>query len=210
MVKSWRKVVSAAAISLVHANHIHARGQPFCGNAQSVAGIARAFEAVHDQKRECAGPVVLPMTMTEHGNTRLDFHQTFFCGRKFQPAEEEEISQRLAMAAAEQAARPEWLFGLQRPHAIILNRSSPVQGVRGGNMPIFEYVCKECKHEFEVLVFGKDKAECPKCHSKKLEPQLSVFAAVAKGESSSMPAAGPCGSCGDPRGPGACSMGDLD
>ena len=77
-------------------------------------------------------------------------------------------------------------------------------------MPIFEYVCKECKHEFEALVFGKDKVECPKCRSKKLEPQLSMFAAVAKGASSSAPAAGACGSCGDPRGPGACSLGDMD
>ena len=77
-------------------------------------------------------------------------------------------------------------------------------------MPIFEYVCKECKHEFEALVFGKDKVECPKCHSKKLEPQLSMFAAVAKGASSPAPAAGACGSCGDPRGPGACSPGDMD
>ena len=30
-------------------------------------------------------------------------------------------------------------------------------------MPIFEYICKECEHEFEALVFGKQKAECPKC-----------------------------------------------
>jgi len=78
-------------------------------------------------------------------------------------------------------------------------------------MPIFEYVCTRCHHEFEALVFGKEKAECPKCHGKKLEPQLSVFAAVAsKGTASSPMAAGPCGSCGDPRGPGACSMRDLD
>jgi putative FmdB family regulatory protein len=78
-------------------------------------------------------------------------------------------------------------------------------------MPIFEYMCKECQHEFEALVFGKDKAECPKCHSKKLEPQLSVFAVSAKGASSAgMSTDGVCGSCGDPRGPGACSMRDLD
>jgi len=78
-------------------------------------------------------------------------------------------------------------------------------------MPIFEYVCSQCNHEFEAIVYGKDKAECPKCHSKKLQPQLSVFAVSAKGASTSGPAAaGPCGSCGDPRGPGACSLGDLD
>jgi putative FmdB family regulatory protein len=78
-------------------------------------------------------------------------------------------------------------------------------------MPIFEYICQECHHQFEALVFGRDKAKCPKCESKKLSPQLSVFATSAK-SSSSAPAStgGGCGSCGDPRGPGSCSLGDLD
>jgi putative FmdB family regulatory protein len=75
-------------------------------------------------------------------------------------------------------------------------------------MPIFEYICKECDHRFEALVYGKEKASCPKCHTTKLAPQISVFAVSAKGASSSSSAApsGGCGSCGDPRGPGACSM----
>ena len=78
-------------------------------------------------------------------------------------------------------------------------------------MPIFEYQCKECNHHFEALVFGSDKAECPKCHSKRLAPQLSVFAVSTKGSSAgATPAMGACGTCGDPRGPGACSMPDLD
>jgi putative FmdB family regulatory protein len=82
-------------------------------------------------------------------------------------------------------------------------------------MPIFEYICKECDHEFEAIVFGQQKADCPKCHSKKLEAQLSVFAVSAKGGASSASSfsdsgAGGCGSCGDPRGPGSCSMKDMD
>ena len=79
-------------------------------------------------------------------------------------------------------------------------------------MPIFEYICKECHHEFEALVYGKEKAECPKCHTKKLEAQLSVFAVSAKSSSPSASASpsGGCGSCGDPRGPGACSLGDMN
>lgn len=85
-------------------------------------------------------------------------------------------------------------------------------------MPIFEYVCKECQHEFEALVFGQQKAACPKCQSKKLEPQLSVFAVSAKTKTTTTSGApsrasmspGPCGSCGDARGPGACSLRDLD
>jgi putative FmdB family regulatory protein len=73
-------------------------------------------------------------------------------------------------------------------------------------MPIFEYVCKECDHQFEALVMGSQKADCPKCHSRRLATQLSVFAVSAKGPSNSARSAGPCGSCGDPRGPGSCSM----
>ena len=77
-------------------------------------------------------------------------------------------------------------------------------------MPIFEYTCKECNHEFEALVYGTQKAVCPKCHSRKLAPQLSVFAVTAKTSPGQSASPGPCGSCGDPRGPGACSLGDLD
>ncbi len=71
-------------------------------------------------------------------------------------------------------------------------------------MPIFEYVCKECQHQFEALVYGKEKASCPKCESKKLEPKLSVFAVSAKSSPAPSMSAGPCGSCGHPDGPGAC------
>jgi putative FmdB family regulatory protein len=81
-------------------------------------------------------------------------------------------------------------------------------------MPIFEYICTQCHHQFETLLYGKQKAECPKCHARKLEPQLSVFAVSAKGSStagsSAAASSGGCGSCGDPRGPGACSLGDMN
>jgi putative FmdB family regulatory protein len=77
-------------------------------------------------------------------------------------------------------------------------------------MPIFEYICKECEHGFEALVYGSEKAECPKCHSKKLTPQLSVFAVSAKSGPSAAPSTGSCGSCGDPRGPGACGMRNMN
>jgi len=82
--------------------------------------------------------------------------------------------------------------------------------LRSAKMPIYEYICKQCHHQFEALVYGKEKAECPKCHATKLEPQLSVFAVSAKGSSASSAPRGACGSCGDARGPGACSLGDMN
>jgi len=78
-------------------------------------------------------------------------------------------------------------------------------------MPIFEYSCQQCEHRFEQLVMGDAAPFCPKCHSQKLSPQLSVFAVSGKGASaaSDVPS-GACHTCGDPRGPGSCSLPDYD
>jgi putative FmdB family regulatory protein len=75
-------------------------------------------------------------------------------------------------------------------------------------MPIFEYVCRDCRHSFETLVQGDRTPTCPACSSPTLDKQLSVFAVSAKGSASSamdsQSSAGACGACGDP--PGSCSM----
>lgn len=72
-------------------------------------------------------------------------------------------------------------------------------------MPIYEYACHQCGHEFEALVRSGTVPECPTCHSVDLEKQLSVFATAAATESAAA-AAGPCGSCGHPGGPGSCAF----
>ncbi|HNN92674.1 MAG TPA: zinc ribbon domain-containing protein [Pseudomonadota bacterium] len=73
-------------------------------------------------------------------------------------------------------------------------------------MPLYEYQCRSCTHRFEELVRASDEApSCPSCAGRDLEKLLSAFA-VATGASAPAMAAGPCGSCGDPRGPGACRL----
>ena len=74
---------------------------------------------------------------------------------------------------------------------------------------LFEYACRACGHHFEYLTRDGQTPSCPSCASAELEKQLSVFAVSANGRSSLLvrtarPAA--CGMCGDPRGPGACSI----
>ncbi len=74
-------------------------------------------------------------------------------------------------------------------------------------MPIFAYKCQACSHHFDLIVHGSTIPACPECHGKKLEKQLTGFAVGGTDggmDFSSGP--GSCGSCGDPRGPGACSM----
>jgi putative FmdB family regulatory protein len=75
-------------------------------------------------------------------------------------------------------------------------------------MPIFEYACQDCGHEFEALTRSSSQPECPRCHSASLEKKLSVFATASSGTAAAERAAamaGPCGSCGHPDGPGACA-----
>jgi putative FmdB family regulatory protein len=72
-------------------------------------------------------------------------------------------------------------------------------------MPLYEYICRECRHEFETLVTASRQPACPRCESRDLEKQLSVFA-VAGSSRDAAPTAGACGTCGDPRGPGACNL----
>lgn len=41
-------------------------------------------------------------------------------------------------------------------------------------MPIYEYSCKSCGHQFETLILGKEEAACPNCSGKDLERLLSI------------------------------------
>src|SRR5438105_7560444 len=45
----------------------------------------------------------------------------------------------------------------------------------GFQMPIFEYLCKDCSRAFEAIVQGAAKPKCPNCQSVSLEKKLSVF-----------------------------------
>jgi putative FmdB family regulatory protein len=54
-------------------------------------------------------------------------------------------------------------------------------------MPSYDYICKECKKSFNVMmpVSEHDKARvaCPKCKSRKVEQQLAAFFAVTSKKS---------------------------
>jgi putative FmdB family regulatory protein len=68
-------------------------------------------------------------------------------------------------------------------------------------MPIYEYACRACGHEFETLVRTGETPECAECSSADLHKKLSVFSSGS--EERPTPA---CGTCGNPAGPGACAL----
>ena len=73
-------------------------------------------------------------------------------------------------------------------------------------MPVYEFVCKRCERPFEELVLGSERVACPSCGASEIEKQLSRFATQGESARADFPAPGACGTCGDPRGPGSCSM----
>ncbi|MDD3311720.1 zinc ribbon domain-containing protein [Pseudodesulfovibrio sp.] len=77
-------------------------------------------------------------------------------------------------------------------------------------MPIFEYKCDDCGHEFEELVFDRDACPpCPKCGSEKTGKLISACrcrvgaggsapsegASDSGASSSSFSASSPCSGC---------------
>jgi len=69
-------------------------------------------------------------------------------------------------------------------------------------VPIFEFTCRACSHEFETLVRSAETPTCARCSSAELDKKLSVFATQTPAADSA-PAA--CGTCGHPGGPGSCA-----
>jgi putative FmdB family regulatory protein len=63
-------------------------------------------------------------------------------------------------------------------------------------MPIYEYTCRDCDSQAEILVQGSQQPECPKCGSAKLTKLLSVVAAPGRDASAAVAPARPGGSCG--------------
>lgn len=50
-------------------------------------------------------------------------------------------------------------------------------------MPIYEYVCCQCDHQFEQLVFHSDESDpvCPKCNGQQVQKLMSAGSFRAHG-----------------------------
>jgi putative FmdB family regulatory protein len=63
-------------------------------------------------------------------------------------------------------------------------------------MPIFEFVCPSCGHQFEELILGESRMSemrCPKCAKQGVEKLLSVFSSARGTIGSSASSGAGCG-----------------
>lgn len=72
-------------------------------------------------------------------------------------------------------------------------------------MPLYDYLCRACGHEFEALVMGGSQPACPRCGSSDLRKRMSSFStrtgnrdssgSSGAGSGCSGCAGGNCGTC---------------
>jgi putative FmdB family regulatory protein len=66
-------------------------------------------------------------------------------------------------------------------------------------MPIYEYKCETCGHEFEQLVFGQETPKCPSCDGAEVCRLMSCCGFVSKGAGgqtvSASAGSSSCGGC---------------
>lgn len=71
-------------------------------------------------------------------------------------------------------------------------------------MPLFEYRCRDCHRESEILVRNREQPRCPACDSAHLEKLFSQTAAHAT--RASLPVASGCAPSGPPCSPTCCRL----
>ncbi|MGQ9630081.1 MAG: FmdB family zinc ribbon protein [bacterium] len=58
-------------------------------------------------------------------------------------------------------------------------------------MPIYEFLCEDCKSEFETLCFGSESVRCPMCQGENVVKLISTFTFSGSG----VEMAGGCQGC---------------
>ena len=53
-------------------------------------------------------------------------------------------------------------------------------------MPLYEYKCRGCGHQYEALVRGREVPPCPSCKGQDLERLLSAFGMTSKEHTKSL------------------------
>lgn len=72
-------------------------------------------------------------------------------------------------------------------------------------MPLYEYTCTGCQHDFEALVFSdKESVECPTCEGKKVSKKISRPGVAKVNAGGSLPMG--CPTEGPPCNPHCCRL----
>jgi putative FmdB family regulatory protein len=73
-------------------------------------------------------------------------------------------------------------------------------------MPLYDFLCTECGHVAEVLVYNETvTVHCEKCGGNHLKKLMSAHSSLSGSASSAMPGPGDTACCGDSPGHAGCA-----
>jgi putative FmdB family regulatory protein len=73
-------------------------------------------------------------------------------------------------------------------------------------MPLFEFRCPDCAHDFELLIRSGDGAACPQCGGSQVQKLLSETSPPTGGLGRSLPVASDCPPGNAPCSPTCCRL----
>jgi putative FmdB family regulatory protein len=73
-------------------------------------------------------------------------------------------------------------------------------------MPLFEFRCSACAHDFELLIRSSERAACPQCGGGSVEKLLSETAPPTGAASRSLPVTSDCPPGNAPCSPTCCRL----
>jgi putative FmdB family regulatory protein len=73
-------------------------------------------------------------------------------------------------------------------------------------MPLFEFRCPDCAHDFELLIRSGDGAACPQCGGIQVQKLLSETSPPTAGLGRSLPVASDCPPGNAPCSPTCCRL----
>ena len=82
VIQNWGQSICPAAVTLIHAHHVHPCRQRFVRDAQHVLRFARTFKAVDGKYGQNLFAVVLPMALAKNFDVGLDLYKALFRRRK--------------------------------------------------------------------------------------------------------------------------------
>src|SRR4051794_29482663 len=96
--------VLPSAIALVHADHVHPQSHALVRDPHHVLRVARTFEPVHDDDRQCISSHTLPMAVTQDLDSGLHLDPSLFRSGQLDSPSQEKTRQRLDVPSSHPTA----------------------------------------------------------------------------------------------------------
>ena len=118
--------------------------------------------------------IVADLNLAGRGRNHFTANELYLVGQQCRTRQQKDAANsQIAFHAC-------WTAEFRRVSRVLLPASISAK-IACRNMPIYDYQCRSCGEQFELIVLKGTVAACPACQSQELEQLLSGFAVSSKG-----------------------------